>query len=232
MCGLPASGKTTAAARLHGQAGGVLIRSCDVYQEVGISLPDWVRRTEGFTRDVVSYEQARDAAYARMLSLLEEHLTAGSRLVIVDAVHGESAKRKAVFDVCVAHEADPLLLWCRCEDHGEIERRLSLRRGRESEPECEASDWSVFEHLARCWEAPSEEWCGSNAVPVLSYDTRRGRLQWLRRASRPLSAFIENALGHGDLDGQGHDATHLEREPGRVDRLQVPATTEGARLDF
>jgi len=52
MCGLPASGKTTTAERLHAHAGGVLIRSCDVYQELGISLPDWVRRTEGFTRDV------------------------------------------------------------------------------------------------------------------------------------------------------------------------------------
>jgi len=47
-----------------------------------------------------------------MLSLLEEHVTAGSRLVIVDAVHGESAKRKVVFDLCAAHDADPLLLWC------------------------------------------------------------------------------------------------------------------------
>jgi predicted kinase len=203
-----------------------------VYQEVGISLPDWVRRTEGFTRDVASYDQARDAAYARMLSLLEEHLTAGAPLVIVDAVHGESAKRSAVFDVCVAHEADPLLFWCRCEDHAEIERRLSLRRGRESEPECEASDWSVFEHLARRWEAPSDERCGSNAVPVLSYDTWRGKLQWLRRASRPLAGLIEHAFGQGGLDGQGDDATQLERERGRVDRLQVHATTEGARLDL
>jgi predicted kinase len=57
-----------------------------------------------------------------MLSLLEEHVTAGSRLVIVDAVHGESAKRKAVFDLCAAHDADPLLLWCRCDDRSEIER--------------------------------------------------------------------------------------------------------------
>jgi len=71
MCGLPASGKTTTAERLHAHAGGVLIRSCDVYQELGISLPDSVRRTEGFTRDVTAYEQARDAAYARMLSLLD-----------------------------------------------------------------------------------------------------------------------------------------------------------------
>jgi predicted kinase len=194
MCGLPASGKTTTAERLHGYTGGVLIRSCDVYQELGISLPDWVRRTDGFTRDVTAYEQARDAAYARMLSLVTEHLTAGSRLVIVDAVHGESVKRRAVFDVCAAHEAVPLLLWCRCEDRTEIERRLGLRRGRESEAECEASDWSVFEHLAGLWEAPSQERSQSNAVPILSYDTWLGRLRWLRRARQPVSRLIENAL--------------------------------------
>jgi predicted kinase len=200
MCGLPASGKTTTAERLHGSTGGVLIRSCDVYQELGISLPDWVRRTDGFTRDVTAYERARDAAYARMLSLVKAHLTAGSRLVIVDAVHGESGKRKAVFEVCAAHEADPLLLWCQCEDRTEIERRLGMRRGRESEPECEASDWSVFEHLARLWEAPSQERSQSNAVPILSYDTWLGRLRWLRRARRPVSQLIENALRQGVLD--------------------------------
>jgi predicted kinase len=200
MCGLPASGKTTTAERLHGYTGGVLIRSCDVYQELGISLPDWVRRTDGFRRDVTAYEQVRDAAYVRMLSLIKDHLTAGSRLVIVDAVHGESGKRTAVFEVCAAHEADPLLLWCRCEDRTEIERRLCMRRGREAEPECEASDWSVFEHLARLWEAPSHERSQSHAVPLLSYDTWGGRLRWLRRASRPVSRLIENALRHGVLE--------------------------------
>src|SRR5215813_8529966 len=107
MCGLPAAGKTTTAERLHAGLGGVLIRSCDVYQELGISLPDWVQRTRGFTHDVTAYEQARDAAYARMLSLLECHLTAGADLVIIDAVHGEPAKRRAVFRVCAAFGADP-----------------------------------------------------------------------------------------------------------------------------
>ena len=41
MCGLPASGKTTTAVRLHAQRDGVLIRSCDIYQELGIVLPEW-----------------------------------------------------------------------------------------------------------------------------------------------------------------------------------------------
>src|SRR5215510_1822144 len=88
MSGLPAAGKTTTAERLQSGLGGVLIRSCDVYQELGISLPDWVQRTRGFTQDVTAYEQARDAAYARMLSLLGRHLTAGADIVIIDAVHG------------------------------------------------------------------------------------------------------------------------------------------------
>lgn len=100
MCGLPASGKTTTAERLHAAAGGVLIRSCDVYRELGICLPEWVRVTEGFTRNTSAYEEARDTAYLSMLSRLEEQVTAGTRLVIVDAVHGEVAKRRAIFDLC------------------------------------------------------------------------------------------------------------------------------------
>src|SRR5262244_1393977 len=129
MCGLPAAGKTTTAERLHAGLGGVLIRSCDVYQELGISLPDWVQRTRGFTHDVTAYEQARDAAYARMRGLLECHLTTGAELVIIDAVHGEPAKRRAVFHVCAAFGADPLLVWCRCNDQKETERRIMRRRG-------------------------------------------------------------------------------------------------------
>jgi predicted kinase len=194
MCGLPAAGKTTTAERLHAGLGGVLIRSCDVYQELGISLPDWVQRTRGFTHDVTAYEQARDAAYARMLRLLEWHLMAGAELVIIDAVHGESAKRQAVFHVCAAFVMDPLLVWCRCDDRKETERRIMLRRGREADPACEASDRSVFDHIARLWEPPSHERCGSAVVPICMYDTQLGALRWRRQAGRAAAALIEAAL--------------------------------------
>jgi predicted kinase len=194
MCGLPAAGKTTTAERLHAGLGGVLIRSCDVYQELGISLPDWVQRTRGFTHDVTAYEQARDAAYARMLRLLEWHLMAGAELVIIDAVHGESAKRQAVFHVCAAFGVDPLLVWCRCDDRKETEQRIMLRRGREADPACEASDRSVFDHIARLWEPPSHERCGSAVVPICMYDTQLGALRWRRQAGRAAAALIEAAL--------------------------------------
>ena len=193
-CGLPASGKTTTAARLHSGVGGALIRSCDVYEELGISLPGWVHRTAGFTTDVEAYERLRDRAYRRMLDLLEDQLTAGSRIVILDAVHGEVEKRRAVLDVCAAHDAEPLLVWCRCDDRVETERRLSSRLGREAEPEREASDSSVFDHLARLWHDPTGERCGSTLVPVLTYDTCRERLSWRHPASRAVTDLIERAL--------------------------------------
>ena len=194
MCGLPAAGKTTTAERLHAGLGGVLIRSCDVYQELGISLPDWVQRTRGFTHDVTAYEQARDAAYARMRGLLECHLTTGAELVIIDAVHGEPAKRRAVFHVCAAFGADPLLVWCQCHDRKETERRIMRRRGREADPACEASDRSVFDHIARLWEPPSDERCGSAVVPICTYDTQLGTLRWQCRAECTATALVEAAL--------------------------------------
>jgi predicted kinase len=193
-CGLPASGKTTTAARLHSGVGGALIRSCDVYEELGISLPGWVHRTAGFTRDVAAYERVRDRAYRRMLDLLVDQLIAGARIVILDAVHGEIEKRRAVFDVCAAHHAEPLLVWCRCDDRVETERRLSSRLGREAEPEREASDSSVFDHLAGLWSDPTDERCGSKLVPVLTYDTSLERLSWLQPASRAVTDLIERAL--------------------------------------
>jgi predicted kinase len=62
MSGLPASGKTTAAMRLHGALGGTLIRSCDVYRELGIVLSEWVEPTRRFTLDVAAYDRVRDDA--------------------------------------------------------------------------------------------------------------------------------------------------------------------------
>src|SRR5499427_1792209 len=194
MCGLPAAGKTTTAEHLHARLGGVLIRSCDVYQELGICLPDWVQRTRGFTHDVTAYEEARDAAYARMLSLLECRLTEGAELVIIDAVHGELAKRRAVLHVCATFGADPLLVWCRCDDRQETERRIMRRRGREADPACEASDRSVFDHITRLWESPSRERCGSTVVPICTYDTQLGTLRWQCRAECTATALVEAAL--------------------------------------
>ena len=154
MCGLPASGKTTTAEGIHAYAGGVLIRSCDVFADLGISLPDWVRKTRGFTENVRDYERVRDEAYREMARRLEGALAARAPLVIVDAVHGEREKRTEVYRVCSEFQATPLVLWCRCDDFEETRRRFSRREGRDREPQNEASDLSVFRHIASLWEDP------------------------------------------------------------------------------
>ena len=196
LCGLPASGKTTTAERLHAAIGGALIRSCDVYQALGIVLPDWVRRTRGFTTDVDLYDRARDDAYREMGRRLDQALAAGASPVIVDAVHGEPDKRAAMYAICEARSATPILLRCRCDDPAEVARRFEARAGREQDPPNEASDLSVFRDIARRWRDPDGDRLPDGRAPALIiYDTGAGILQDVRSAgSVPAVAGIVAAL--------------------------------------
>jgi predicted kinase len=173
MCGLPASGKTTTAERIHAAAGGVLIRSCDVWADLGISLPAWVAATRGFTENVGAYERRRDEAYREMASRLRGALAGGARFVVVDAVHGERDKRAEVYRACAEFGAAPLVVWCRCDDFAETRRRFARRAGREHEGPNEASDLSVFRHIASLWSDPlGERLPDGREVPVAIVDTR------------------------------------------------------------
>lgn len=204
MCGLPASGKTTTAERLHAVLGGRLIRSCDVYQRLGICLADWVVKTRGFREAVGAYEQVRDRAYEEMARLLEESLAAGETLAILDAVHGERAKRAVVFDLCRRYAAAPVLVWCRCDDLAETERRLAARQGREAEPEREASDVSVYRHIASLWDDPLED---NLAIDIAVYDTCAKTAHWVRHRESELVETIQAALvGMANVRPSGNTA--------------------------
>ena len=173
MCGLPASGKTTTAGQLHACAGGVLIRSCDVYADLDIRLPAWVARTHGFTTGVHEYDRVRDGAYEEIVHRLTEHLRA-TTLVILDAVYGERAKRSRIYSICRARRADLTLVHCRCDDPTEVTRRFARRRGHESVREHEASDWSVFRDIERRWEDPHADVAGGGVPAIVTVDTSRG----------------------------------------------------------
>lgn len=194
MCGLPAAGKTSTAAALHAHARSLLIRSCDVYRDLGISLPDWVHRTRGFTRDVADYDRLRDQAYAVMARRLE-HGLGRAPLIILDAVHAERAKRQAVYTICRAHGVDPVLLLCRCHDLQEVRRRFQRRRGREAEPEHEASDLSVFADIARRWEDPGGDRLADGRAPTMvTLDTQAHRLEVRGGAGAPAVRLILAAV--------------------------------------
>lgn len=196
MCGLPAAGKTTAAARLHAYGGGTLIRSCDVFAALGISVADWVERTRGFAVDARDYEVLRDQAYVEMERRLDRALHAEAGPVIVDAAHVERAKRAGAYDVCRRRGGRPALVWCRCDDPGEVARRLERRRGREGEPEHEASDASVVRHLAGLWDDPREDRLpGGGPVEIVTYDTASGRLHVPAGMAPDLAGLVRGGLG-------------------------------------
>ncbi len=190
MCGLPASGKTTTAGRLHRALGGVLIRSCDVYADLGISLPDWVRRTDRFTRHARAYEVERDRAYVEMARRLEAALVAPARPVIVDAVHGEREKRRMMYEITWRHHETRVLLWCRCDSIREVHRRFATRQGRDAVREHEASDLSVFRHVASLWEDPRAD--GGRRLIV--YDTLAECVQALDAGGQPMREALARAL--------------------------------------
>jgi predicted kinase len=200
-CGLPASGKTTAAGRLHATLGGVLIRSCDVYRALGISLPRWVEATRGFTVGVAGYERVRDLAYDEMARRLREALGGGAPRVILDAVHGEADKRAVVYATCRAHEASIVLVWCRCDDPAEVARRIRARHGREAEPEHEAADLSVLRHLGGLWVDPTPEIPGPSPLTILVYDTCASRVVDRRGpASSDAERIAVTLAGRGPRD--------------------------------
>lgn len=193
--GLPASGKTTTAMRLHAELGGVLIRSCDIYEELGIVLSEWVERTQRFTVDVAAYDRVRDEAYIQMARRVDRSLENGSPLVIVDAVHGERDKRRRLYEICDARRAAPILALCCCDDLEEIRRRFRARRGHEREPQHEASDLSVFYDIQRRWQPPLTDVLPDATRPtILTYDTLEVRVAVTHGASPELAERIRVAL--------------------------------------
>ena len=198
MCGLPAVGKTTTAARLHARAGGTLIRSCDVFAALGISVADWVERTRGFAVGARDYEILRDRAYVEMARRLEAALATGPGPVIVDAAHVERAKRQAVYEICRRHGARPAVVWCRCDDAAEIARRLERRRGREREPEHEASDASVVRHLSGLWEDPRDDRLSAGVpVEIVVWDTASEGVTAGTATGADVAELVLGALGAG-----------------------------------
>jgi len=194
MCGMPTSGKTTTAARIHAAAGGVLVRSCDVFVDLGIDVPAWVARTHGFTREVETFQRLRVAAYVEMSRRITAGLASGARLVIVDAVHGARAARDGVYGLAARFGATPVLVWCRCDDFEEVTRRFAARRGREHIPEHEASDLSVYKNISDHWQDPgADRLPDGTPVPTVVFDTLRQRLV-LPGEPADVAALIRDAL--------------------------------------
>ena len=175
-----------------------MIRSCDIYHELGIVLPEWVTRTAGFTTKVSEYDRVRDRAYLEMARRADLSLANGSQFVVIDAVHGERAKRQRLYEICAARGATPILVVCTCADFTEVRRRFRAREGHEEDPEREASDLSVFRDIRRRWESPFQDQLSDGTRPaILIYDTLNGGVARIRRGDAPLPSLVT-----GETHGQ------------------------------
>ena len=122
-------------------------------------------------------------------------LAHGSPLVIIDAVHGERAKRQRLYEICSARGAMPILVICICADFTEVQRRFRAREGHEADPEREASDLSVFYDIRRRWESPFEDKLSDGAPPVIiSYDTLNGTVARIPGTRGSTLMLIQEAL--------------------------------------
>jgi hypothetical protein len=70
-----------------------------------------------------------------------------------------------------------VILLCECDDWRETERRFAARRGREGEPEHEASDLAVHRDIKRRWQHPAADTLPDGHAPtILRVDTLQNRL--------------------------------------------------------
>src|SRR5262249_53291106 len=149
-----------------------------------------------------AYDRVRDRAYAEMARRADLSLANGAPLVIIDAVHGERAKRQRLYQICAARHAAPILVVCQCADFTEIQRRFRAREGHETQPAREGDDVSVFWEIQRGGGDPLEDEPREGARPaIVIYDTLHGAVTKIPGPERSLLRSIELVLASGASDG-------------------------------
>ena len=151
MCGLPASGKTTASQRLVEALGAVRLRS-DVERKRLHGL-DARARTHAAPGEGIYTREGSERTYALLLELARGVLAAGYS-VVVDASFLDRMQREAVREV--AREAGAAFEVMTCAAPEQILRKRIAARERQANDASEAAE-SVFERLMTAREALGDD---------------------------------------------------------------------------
>jgi aminoglycoside phosphotransferase family enzyme/predicted kinase len=143
VAGLPGTGKSWLAQGLADLAGFCIIRS-DVVRKELAGLP-CQGRTPPPLRESLYNPGWNERTYAECLRGAERLLSEGKR-VLVDATFREEEHRQTFLEAAVRWGVPRCLLLCRAEPET-VRKRLEERRGDVSD-----ADWSVYLHVAECWE--------------------------------------------------------------------------------
>jgi aminoglycoside phosphotransferase family enzyme/predicted kinase len=150
MCGLPGSGKSTAAGAIARPFEAVVLRS-DVIRKELAGVP--LRRLAAHEQPPNLYEpEFSRQTYEEMLRRADAALKAG-RTVVLDAMFSQAAHRRAFIHLAAALDASVLIVELEADDQT-IRQRMLARKGVAGE--VSDADWTVYQQARASFQPPHE----------------------------------------------------------------------------
>lgn len=185
LMGRPAAGKSTLAGPLVCGLGGVLVSTARIKEDL---RPDFV------TADCFD-EELREAAYLEAFRRCRKALRAGL-VPVVDAGFFARARRRRLYEVVQPVSQGVVLVYCRCDDLAEVERRI---RGREVGPrsaDSHANSVDLHRYLHARFEEPAPAEVPPNlGVVLVRADSSRGVCGELEQLGESVEGLVDFA-GH------------------------------------
>lgn len=150
MCGLPGTGKSSAARAIAGPLGAVVLRSDEIRKRLSGMAPTerWLGAIDGG----IYTEEVTERTYRELLAMARGHLEAG-RGVIVDATFRSAAQRAPFLALADAIGVPGVVAHLTCPEQV-VEERLA-RRARDP-GEVSDADMRVYRRMRAVFEAPAE----------------------------------------------------------------------------
>jgi len=149
MCGLPGSGKSSAARAIARPFGAAIHRSDVIRKELAGVRPDDHMHSEIYSGDM------SERTYRTMLERCAADVRAG-RTTIADATFVKAAHREPFLAAARQLGVPGLFVWTRADEET-IRRRLARRAGEAGE--VSDADWLVYQKLKAEFEPPGASWC-------------------------------------------------------------------------
>jgi len=189
MRGLTATGKSTTAKKLSKLNGWDLHSSALLRIDMGLSQG----KNNQFKYDLndpLFVKKISPKVYNAMINRAEFSLKK-KNFVILDAAYNFYWQRKAVYDFANKNNISVIILKCRCDDEGEIKKRL---KNREKYPlkYNEATEWKTYLSTKNYSEKIENDYeVKNNLVGVIEYDTHKNNILSFKNITKEVFNLIK-----------------------------------------
>lgn len=139
FCGLPATGKTTLAAKLAKKTGATILRTDVIRKEIIMAEPKYT-------------EEEKELVYAEMFSRAQKLLSAGKN-VILDANFYKKSQRCNAKSIAERAKTKFFLVECVLPEE-EVRKRMNLRKA--AKDESDANIMEIYYKIKAAWEPIAE----------------------------------------------------------------------------